>query len=155
MNNRISINEFALLVCEALEESGEVTFSAIGRSMLPLIRDKKDKITIIKAQKMPKEGDVALYRRDNGQLVLSRIMFVNNGTFVMRGDNQWDNEYNVSREQIVGILKSFERDGKIHNIVDRDYLLYVKFLPLIRFLRKTFYGIKSRVYKFVKYLLKK
>ncbi len=145
----------APLIRETLEKNGEATFISAGRSMLPVIRDRKDAVTLVKPRRDIKPGDIVFYQRDNGQFILHRVMFVNSDKYVMRGDNQWDNEYNIRRDQIIGVLKCFERNGKIHNVTDRDYLMYVKLLPLIRFFRKTYYGFKSKVYKFVKYLVKR
>lgn len=145
----------APLIVEALDNNGTVSFVSAGRSMLPIIRDRKDTVTLIKPKKAIKPGDVVFYKRDNGQYVLHRVMFINSGNYVMRGDNQWDNEYNVRNDQIIAVLKSFERNGKLHNVTDRDYQMYIKLLPLIRFVRKTYYGFKSQVYKFVKYLVKR
>lgn len=155
MSEKISLNEMEPLIRETLDKNGEVSFVSAGRSMLPIIRDRKDTVTLVKPKKNIKAGDVVFYQRDNGRFILHRVMYVNAGTYVMRGDNQWDNEYNVRRDQIIGVLKSIERNGKVHNVTDRDYLMYVKFLPAIRLLRKTYYGFKSKVYKFVKYLLKR
>lgn len=155
MSERISLNDMAPVIREALDENGEVSFVSAGRSMLPIIRDRQDTITLVKPKKAVKPGDIVFYRRDNGKFVLHRVMFINSGMFVMRGDNQWDYEYNIRNDQIIGVLKCFERDGKVHNVTDRDYLMYVKLLPMIRFVRKTYYGFKSKVYKFVKYLVKR
>ena len=155
MSEKISLNEMAPLIRETLEKNGEVTFISAGRSMLPVIRDRKDAVTLVKPKREIKPGDIVFYQRDNGQFILHRVMFVNSDKYVMRGDNQWDNEYNIRRDQIIGVLKCFERNGKIHNVTDRDYLMYVRLLPLIRFFRKTYYGFKSKVYKFVKYLVKR
>ena len=123
--------------------------------MLPLIRDGKDSVTVAKPRRDIKAGDVVFCRRDNGQFILQRVMFVNGETLVLRGDNQWGNEYNVGKERVIGVMKSFERNGKEHSVKDRDYLLYTRLLPLVRFFRKYFYLFKSQVYKFVKYLLKR
>ena len=155
MSERISLNDMAPVIRETLEQNGEVSFVSAGRSMLPIIRDRQDTITLVKPKKTVKAGDVVFYQRDNGRFVLHRVMFINSGTFVMRGDNQWDYEYNIRNDQIIGVLKCFERNGKVHNVTDRDYLMYVRFLPIIRFFRKTYYGFKSKVYKFVKYLVKR
>lgn len=155
MNNNESYNDAAPIIYETLEKHGEISFVSAGRSMLPVIRDGKDTVTVVKPRRDIKAGDVAFYQRGNGQFILQRVMFVNGGTLVLRGDNQWGNEYNVSKERIIGVLKSFERNGKEHGVRDSDYLLYVRFLPLIRFFRRYFYLFKSQVYKFVKYLVKR
>lgn len=152
MNNGEKCSDAASIIYEALEKHGEISFVFEGRSMLPVIRGT---VTVAKPRREIKAGDVVLCRRDNGRLILQRVMFVNGETLVLRGDNQWGNEYNVGKDRIIGVLKSFERKGKVHSVTDRDYLLYVKLLPLIRFFRRYFYLFKSQVYKFVKYLLKR
>ncbi len=146
------MDEMAPLIREILAESGEVSFVSAGVSMLPTIRDRKDTVTLVRPQGKLKKGDVPFYQRDNGQYILHRVIYVNGDTYVMRGDNQWENEYNVRHDQIIGVLYSFDRDGKTHKVTDTGYKLYVKFLPLIRVYRKYYYLLKSKVYSFIKFL---
>lgn len=155
MSKKISLEEMSDVILEILESNGEVSFVSAGRSMIPTIRDRKDIITLVKPDKDIKSGDVVFYRRDNGQFILHRVMFVQDNKFVMRGDNQWYNEYNIRRDQIIGILSSFDRNGKTHKVTDRDYKIYVKLLPVVRYTRKYYYQFKSQVYKFLKFLFKK
>lgn len=152
MSKRVSMDEMAPLIREILAESGEVSFVSAGVSMLPTIRDRKDTVTLVRPQGKLKKGDVPFYQRDNGQYILHRVIYVNGDTYVMRGDNQWENEYNVRHDQIIGVLHSFDRDGKTYKVTDTGYKLYVKFLPLIRYSRKYYYLLKSNVYAFIKFL---
>ena len=152
MSKRVSMDEMAPLIREILAESGEVSFVSAGVSMLPTIRDRKDTVTLVRPQGILKKGDVPFYQRDNGQYILPRVIYVNGDTYVMRGDNQWENEYNVRHDQIIGVLHSFDRDGKTYKVTDTGYKLYVKFLPLIRYSRKYYYLLKSNVYAFIKFL---
>ena len=152
MSKRVSMDEMAPLIREILAESGEVSFVSAGVSMLPTIRDRKDTVTLVRPQGKLKKGDVPFYQRDNGQYILHRVIYVNGDTYVMRGDNQWENEYNVRHDQIIGVLHSFDRDGKTYKVTDTSYKLYVKFLPLIRYSRKYYYLLKSNVYAFIKFL---
>lgn len=152
MSKKISMHEMAPLIEEILAESGEVSFVSAGVSMMPTIRDRKDIVTLVKPEGQLKKGDVPFYRRDNGQYILHRIIYVNNGTYVTRGDNQWENEYNVRDDQIIGVLCSFDRDGKTHRVTDADYKIYVKLLPVIRYVRKYWYLLKSRIYAFLQFL---
>lgn len=152
MSKRVSMDEMAPLIREILAESGEVSFVSAGVSMLPTIRDRKDTVTLVRPQGKLKKGDVPFYQRDNGQYILHRVIYVNGDTYVMRGDNQWENEYNVRHDQIIGVLHSFDRDGKTYKVTDTCYKLYVKFLPLIRYSRKYYYLLKSNVYAFIKFL---
>lgn len=140
---------------EALDSNGEVSFISPGTSMLPTIRDRKDTVTLVRPQGKLKKGDVPFYRRDNGQYILHRIIYVNGDTYVTRGDNQWTNEYNVTDDQIIGVLKSIERSGKIYSVEDKKYKLYLLLLPLIRWVYRIYRALKRRIKAFVKYLLKK
>ena len=155
MSKKISMDEMAPLIKEILAESGEVSFVSAGTSMLPTIRDRKDTVTLVKPQGKLKKGDIPFYQRDNGQYILHRVVYVNGDTYVMCGDNQWENEYNVRHDQIIGVLNSIERDGKIHKVTDLSYRIYVKLLPLVRYGRKYYYLLKSKIYSFIKYLFGK
>ena len=155
MSKKVSMDDMAPLIRETLAESGEVSFVSAGVSMLPTIRDRKDTVTLVKPQGKLKKGDVPFYRRDNGQYILHRVIYVNGDTYVMRGDNQWQNEYNIRHDQIIGVLCSFDRNGKTHKVTDFSYRVYVKLLPLVRYSRKYYYLFKSKVYAFLKYLIKK
>lgn len=149
------MDDMAPLIRETLVESGEVSFVSAGVSMLPTIQDRMDTVTLIKPQGKLRKGDVPFYQRDNGQYILHRVVYVNGDTYVMRGDNQWQNEYNIRHDQIIGVLYSFDRNGKTHKVTDFSYRVYVKFLPIIRYWRKYYYLFKSKVYAFIKYLTKK
>lgn len=155
MSKKISMEEMAPLIQEILAESGEVSFVSAGTSMLPTIRDRKDTVTLVKPQGKLKKGDIPFYRRDNGQYILHRVVYVNGDTYVMCGDNQWENEYNIRHDQIIGVLHSFDRDGKTHKVTDLDYRIYVKLLPLVKYGRKYYYLLKSKVYSFLKFLFGK
>lgn len=140
---------------EALEENGEVSFVSAGTSMMPTIRDRMDTVTLVKPCGKLKKGDIPFYQRDNGQYILHRIIYVNGDTYVTRGDNQWVNEYNVRQDQIIGVLKSIERSGKVYNVEDKEYKYYLLVLPLVRWGYRIYRGLKRRIKSFIKYLLKK
>ena len=152
MSKKVSMDDMAPLIRETLAESGEVSFVSAGVSMLPTIRDRKDTVTLVSPQGKLKKGDVPFYQRDNGQYILHRVISVNGDTYVMRGDNQWEIEYNIRHDQIIGVLYSFDRNGKTHKVTDAGYKIYVKFLPIIRYSRKYYYLLKSKVYSFIKFL---
>lgn len=149
------MEEMAPLIQEILAESGEVSFVSAGTSMLPTIRDRQDTVTLVKPQGKLKKGDIPFYRRDNGQYILHRVVYVNGDTYVMCGDNQWENEYNIRHDQIIGVLQSFDRKGKTHRVTDLDYRIYVKCLPVVKYGRKYYYLFKSKVYSFLKFLFGK
>lgn len=155
MSKNVNLDELVPIIRETLAESGEVSFISAGVSMLPTIRDRKDTVTIVKPEGKLRKGDVPFYQRDNGQYILHRIVYVNGDTYVTCGDNQWVNEYNVRDDQIIGVLKSIDRNGKTYNVDDKFCQLYVKCLPVIRWIYRLYNGAKRRIVNFIKYLTKK
>ena len=155
MSKEVSLNELVPVMREALEENGEVSFVSTGVSMMPTIRDRKDTVTLVKPQGKLKKGDIPFYRRENGQYVLHRIVFINGDTYVTCGDNQWVNEYNVRDDQIIGVLKSIERNGKVYTVDDRKYKTYTSLLPAVRWIYRFYNAAKRRVTNFINFLLKK
>ena len=57
-----------------LDSGGEFTVYPKGTSMLPLIRQGRDSVTLAKPSAPLKRGDIAFYLRDNGQYVLHRVV---------------------------------------------------------------------------------
>ena len=70
-----ALDEMMPVIREKLDAGGEVRLPASGRSMTPLFRDGKDTVILEAADKKGlKKYDMILYRRDNGQYVLHRIV---------------------------------------------------------------------------------
>ncbi len=88
-------------------------------------------------------GDVLLYRRDTGILVLHRVVKVTSEGYYMLGDSQQKSQIEgpIRPEQIKGILTARERDGKILYTTNPLYRLsafiWRILLPLRRPLQKV------------------
>lgn len=137
-----------------------------GCSMYPMLRQHKDVVMVVRPNGKLRRGDVALYRVDNrSELVLHRVIKCNkNGTYTMRGDNNYFTEYGIKSEDIVGVLDSFYRGTEYIKCNDSaKYKLY-KFYILNSYGIRFFYK-KSRLFilrnmpkglkKFLKKLFKK
>ena len=111
---------------EFLKENGELTYTNVGRSMMPLLRQGKDLFTV--RRKAPAErcrvGDVALYRNPADQFVLHRVIQVRPDDYVILGDHNIVKEYGIRDEDILGIMTGFVRDGRSHTVEERGYKLY-------------------------------
>ena len=59
---------------EILARDGRLVYSNVGDSMWPLIRQGRDLLVIEPARGRLKRLDVPLYKRDNGQYVLYRVL---------------------------------------------------------------------------------
>ncbi len=137
--NSISLSEFSPVIEEVVNGGGKVKVLASGESMHPTIKDKTDTLTLSQVSGELKLNDIVLFKRDNGKLVLHRIIGENENGFVLRGDSQWTTE-TVKKEQIIAVLESVERNGK-----SIDYKKYDAFLPLIRWERRIINSIKIRL----------
>lgn len=111
---------------EQINAGGTVKFGPKGTSMLPMIRQGVDSVEIKKAPERLKKYDLPLYRRENGQFVLHRVIAVGRGGYTMRGDNQTASEPGVRREQILAIVTGFWRGDSYVSVDDGAYRRYCR-----------------------------
>ncbi|MBR1771553.1 MAG: S24/S26 family peptidase [Lachnospiraceae bacterium] len=105
--------EVKLRVDELLAEGKSVQISPQGYSMYPLLVPGRDQVVIVPATKEQyKRGDVVLYRRDGGILVLHRIWKRKKDGYYMVGDNQKEIEGPLRRDQILGEMVCVIRRGR-------------------------------------------
>ena len=111
---------------EQIAKHGQLIYTNVGDSMMPLLRQGKDLLIIgSKPAERLKKYDVPLYKRDSGQYVLHRILKVRKNDYVLCGDNRWQKETGVTDRHIIGVLTAVVRDGKEISVSDRRYWLYV------------------------------
>lgn len=145
---KIRLEQIFPIMEEKLKAGGEVTFGPHGQSMLPLVREGKDLVTL-SAKEKAKVGDVVFYRRPDGNFVLHRIVGEENGDFVLCGDNQTLLEKGVSKDWIIAVMTSVTRGGKEVLCKSFGYRFYARvLLPLWKgkLLLRSFLGkIKRRI----------
>ena len=131
---------------EILTRDGRLIYSSVGDSMWPLICKGRDLLVIERLPGRLKKYDVPLYRRDNGQYVLHRVLKVRENDYVICGDNRWHRETGITDRHILGVLTAVIRDGKELSITDWRYRLYVRLwcdlFPLRAFLLRGIYVLK-------------
>ncbi|MBQ7540774.1 MAG: S24/S26 family peptidase [Clostridia bacterium] len=122
-----------------LDAEGVLVYRIEGISMLPLLRQKRDIVVITKPQGRLKKYDVALYRRQTGNYVLHRVVKVTDSGYVIRGDNLFFDETDITDNEIVGVLSRFRRRGREYSVNALSYRLYARLwvgtYRLRRFLR--------------------
>ncbi len=150
---KISLEQIFPVMEEKLKAGGVVTFGPHGQSMLPLVREGKDSVTL-SAKKTARVGDVVFYRRPDGHFVLHRIVGKENGKFVLCGDNQTLLEKGVAKEWIIAVMVSVTRGNKEILCESPKYKIYTKILlPLWKgkLLLRSFLGkIKRKIKKTLK-----
>jgi hypothetical protein len=119
-----------------------------GFSMYPMFYPGRDKAIICPVNpRSLKKGDVALFRREGGILVLHRILKRKGDGFYMVGDNQWEIEGPVKEGQIKGKLAAFIRKGRVISVEHKVYVaasrLWLFLCPIRKIAIKTVSGLKK------------
>ncbi|MGN0264559.1 MAG: S24/S26 family peptidase [Oliverpabstia sp.] len=113
---------------QCLQELGYAVVPVRGTSMWPLLKEGKTRVQVeAKEGKQVRKGDIVLYRRKDGTLVLHRIIKVEEDTFLVCGDHQWKQMEQVQENQILAVGQGFFQNG--HYIDDNTwwYRIYKKF----------------------------
>ena len=141
-NTSHSLEQLLPLMQEHLENGNRVTFSPRGTSMLPMLREGRDTVTLSPLPGKLKKYDLPLYRRDDGQFVLHRIVEAG-ATYTCMGDNQFLREHGIRQDQLIGLVTAFQRDGKEYAVTDLRYRFYCRVWHYSRQLRRGFRGLRS------------
>lgn len=132
----------------AFDNNQPAIFKVRGMSMFPLLRDKRDSVKLEPIKENPKKRDIILYKRDNGQFVLHRIIKVQDDVYTLVGDNQHVKEYPIRRDQVLGVVTSIVRKGKEIDLNKSFfYKLYSFFWCLNLFIRRVILKIIHTVNK--------
>ena len=135
-----------------LAEGNVLRIKPEGCSMYPMFVPGRDEAVIRgKGNYNARRGDVVLYRRKNGMLVLHRLHHREKEGMYMVGDNQVKTEGPVSEGQVIGILDGFIRKGKYISTSNILYKLLSGIWLFMRPLRRPFQlavaWIKRRIFK--------
>lgn len=154
-NHEIHLDDAIDVIEEVLNSGGEFRMYPKGISMLPLIVPKRDSVVLEKKEiSSIKKHDIILYRRNNGQFILHRILKVcKNGTYVLCGDNQTVMEKNVRPEQIIGYVSKIYKGERVLSASSFSYRIYMltwMWMPYRRFVlfvKRGFRFIKKQTKK--------
>lgn len=108
-----NMSEMIPVMNRIFAKGGTFSFYPAGTSMQPFIVQGRDKVILSSVPDRLKKYDIVLYQRENGTYVLHRIVGLNGNIYTMRGDNQDYLEPGICVEQILAVVTSVERNGKI------------------------------------------
>ena len=130
------------LIRDSLAAGRSVRFSPRGVSMLPMLRQGRDRIRLSPAPEKLGKYNLPLYQRKNGKYVLHRV--VDEGdTYTCIGDNQFTLERGITHGQIIGVVTAFYRDGREIRVDAPEYRLYCRFWHWSRPLRFQWRRVKA------------
>ena len=106
-----------------MESGAPATLTVTGSSMMPLFRNRRDSVILLPVTQRQGKGQIILYRRDNGQYVLHRIIGVTPEGYICCGDNQYERE-DVRHDQLIAVVTQFIRNGKQYSCTHFGYRCY-------------------------------
>lgn len=136
----LSLEELFPVIDEVISSGGEFRLYPRGVSMLPILRQGIDSVVLVALDPVA-ENDMILYKRDNGQFVLHRVVKIKGDEYIMCGDNQTELEYGIRRQHLLARVAYFYRDSERVCSDNKEYQKYIKSLPKRRRWRK----IKTRL----------
>ena len=151
MGHAFSMKDLEPLIREAMEKNFTFTMMPKGTSMLPLIREGLDSVILSPLPEEIKAGDVILYKRENGQFVLHRVMKVTHGSYIMCGDNQVIFEKGILRRNMIALATGMIRENKEITFSDnREYSLYTQKILKAKKLKNLLHRIKAVIKKLLR-----
>ena len=84
-----------------------------GNSMSPFLVHGRDTVYLSRLDRPAKKGDVLLYKRESGSYILHRVYKVEKDSYTMVGDAQTQLEQGIRQDQIIAIMTSALRKGKL------------------------------------------
>ena len=141
---------------EHLREYGSLTYTNVGTSMLPLLRQGRDLFTVVPKEGRCRVGDVVLYRRPRAQWVLHRVVKVLPDGYLTLGDNCVVRE-RVAEDDVIAVMSSFARGKRrrAHRVDELGYRAYTRVLlvteaPRVA-LKRAFAATRRRIAKAVRH----
>lgn len=123
----IPMESLAQIMELQIDSGGVARLVVTGESMHPTLRHRKDVVILVPVPKKLERGDLILYKRENGQYVLHRIISKpKDGRFYCCGDNQWEKEP-VCESQAIAFVSGIIRQGKQIESTAGRYRLWVGF----------------------------
>ena len=130
------MRELSPLLEEILASGGAAELTVTGRSMEPLLHDRKSRVRLQSAPETLPRGAIALYKRTSGQYVLHRVAVCRGETYDFCGDAQWNLEPGLRRAQILAVVTEFCRENRWVPVTNAGYGLYWRALLAIRPVRR-------------------
>ena len=132
-------------IAKLLEEGHKARISPEGYSMYPLIIPGRDHVELepfVKQRDKLHRGDILLYRRDTGLLVLHRVHRIDpQGRLYFCGDNQSDLEGPIMQRQVLGKVSRINRKGREFSTHNVRYKFYSGFWIISRPLRPLMHTV--------------
>lgn len=145
-----------------LREHGSLTYTNVGTSMMPLLRQGRDLFTVVPKVGRCRVGDVVLYRRPPTSWVLHRVVEVLPEGYLTLGDNCVARE-RVAEDDVIGVMCGYVRGGRggyggrgrTHSVSELGYRAYTRAVLVTErprvLLKRALLAARRRVSKVVRH----
>lgn len=110
MKLKVDTVEYVSNLKELVDGGQEVAITVAGWSMMPFLRNQRDRVLLKKPTSAFKVDDIVFYQRRSGQYVLHRIYKVQPDGCYMMGDSQVTLEGPIDTDAIFAIVTEVERN---------------------------------------------
>lgn len=141
---KIPMESLIQVILLQLETAGAADLTVTGNSMRPMLRPYHDMVRLKPVDGMLQPGDIALYRRDNGQYILHRVIRLTTDGYLFCGDNQ-DELEPVRHDQMVALVVGYEKSGKHRSMERPGYRLYSFVWVKLFVFRKYYIWLRRRI----------
>lgn len=136
------------IIEEELQKHGKYVCKTEGTSMMPMLKQGRDRVIIVKPTFPLKKYDVPVYRRGDHYTMHRIIKIKKDGSYVICGDNRVNFEYDITEEKVIGVLAAYMRGDEYVELTDKDYLRYLKKLGRrypIRYIKNFLFRVKRKL----------
>ena len=124
--HKVQAAELVELMADTLTDGQAIRHVGFsGTSMMPMLRQRRDSVELVKAPPELKKYDLPMYIGPRGKYVMHRIVEVREDCYICLGDNTYTREQ-VRREQIVALVSAFYRDEKRIPVDSAVYRMYCR-----------------------------
>ena len=138
------------LMKELLSSGKTVSFAPMGISMLPMLRQGIDTVTLSPLPEKLKQYDLPLYQRADGKYILHRVVKAGD-TYTCIGDNQFVYETGLTHDRMIALVTAFSRGDREYSVKDWRYRLYCRLWhhsrPVRHFCRRAKGWLRRRAKK--------
>ncbi len=142
----IPAKDLVPIMLDQINSGAKVRFFPRGTSMLPLIRQGRDSVTLEEIKKPLGRFDIVLYKRDDGNYVLHRIALVKD-TITCIGDNQFYYEKNLRHDQMLARVSALSRGDKQYSVNYVPYRIYCVLWYITRPVRHLLAKVRAIIKK--------
>lgn len=146
--NTVSVADWLGLMLPLLREGYGFAIYPRGLSMRPFVSGGRDHVIVHLAEgRTLRRGDIVLYRRANGTLILHRVHHVKASALYCLGDSQTMVEGPIAREDVYATATRIIRKGRVIDCESRMYRvlsgLWLRTRPLRPLLFRLWHSVRA------------